>query len=88
MQPLVECYVPAPPEAQNNEFHSLQLWHFKPTVADAVSKATKVLEGVEGPIIAVHLRGGDKRQENADLVRCWDGRLVETMDAIESVWML
>jgi len=46
-----------------------QLWRFKPTVEDAVSKATKVLEGIEGPTIAVHLRGGDKRQENADLVR-------------------
>ena len=34
-----------------------------------MSKANKVLEGIEGPTIAVHLRGGDKRQENADLVR-------------------
>jgi hypothetical protein len=38
-------------------------------VEDAVAKAVKVLDGVEGPIIAVHLRGGDKRQENAELVR-------------------
>ena len=46
-----------------------QLWHFKPTVETALAKEKDLLAGAEGPTIAVHLRGGDKRQENADLVR-------------------
>lgn len=46
-----------------------QVWHFKPTVETALAKEKDLLAGAEGPTIAVHLRGGDKRQENADLVR-------------------
>lgn len=46
-----------------------QVWHFKPTVEKALAKEKDLLAGAEGPTIAVHLRGGDKRQENADLVR-------------------
>ncbi|KAK9826199.1 hypothetical protein WJX81_006831 [Elliptochloris bilobata] len=51
-------------------FSSVQkLWRFKPTVETALAKEKKLLDGAEGPTIAVHLRGGDKRQENADLGR-------------------
>ena len=46
-----------------------QIWHFKPTVEKALAKEKDLLANAEGPTIAVHLRGGDKRQENADLVR-------------------
>ena len=35
----------------------------------ALAKEKDLLAGAEGPTVAVHLRGGDKRQENADLVR-------------------
>ena len=45
------------------------MWNFKPTVEKALAKEKDLLAGAEGPTVAVHLRGGDKRQENADLVR-------------------
>ena len=71
-QELFECPAFRRVLHRHTEFRVLwlrQVWQFKPTVETALAKEKDLLAGAEGPTIAVHLRGGDKRQENADLVR-------------------